>query len=284
MQTYGRKPKMSNNAAGDMSQISFDQYTRQAEFIFKPHSGRWRLCDFFELLVACRCEEALIGVRPSTSKEGGIIIPRTKARIGSANAEFRFGLFCGEMPWVAARNGQEDWIDEMPASPRFGIDSFKGVAADERVVRIFAVSDIEPNDVQGFMQALIACGHDIHQTVGFNIIKEQVVITGTTKVPNPRHKHVRASFGIQAASACAMESAKEKARRKRGAVSKQPIGLAMDRSAKHRPAIARNMADAVHNRLDSTLEGMGDAALVAISNTTMPAMVSLGNVSLNGDR
>ncbi|CAK0903970.1 unnamed protein product, partial [Prorocentrum cordatum] len=42
----------------------FDRFGRPAEVVFCPRGGRWRLRDFYELLVACRSEPPLAAAGP----------------------------------------------------------------------------------------------------------------------------------------------------------------------------------------------------------------------------
>ena len=50
----------------------------EAEIVFRPRCGLWRLRDFYELLVACRQQEGLAATAPSRAPAGGLRLPRSE--------------------------------------------------------------------------------------------------------------------------------------------------------------------------------------------------------------
>ncbi|CAK9016117.1 Hypothetical protein SCF082_LOCUS13047, partial [Durusdinium trenchii] len=100
----------------------FDHFGRQAEIIFRPYCGLWRLRDLFEVLVACRQQDGLTFAEPSLTSHGGLRLPRSEAGWNSmraageaskdmpfsklsdaekavAAAELRLCAACGPMAW-----------------------------------------------------------------------------------------------------------------------------------------------------------------------------------------
>jgi len=182
------------------------------------------LRDYYELLVACRGQDALAGIGPSRSIEGGFAIPRTEAgwhqmlrsnvapvRVPFAELtedvcasivpELRFGLGCGSLRWSATEacgaaghtSPVEDlWIDLMPRDKNFETDTLASLVAEEHLVRIWAYNHVEDRQLQAFVSVLRACGHSVQQTTGFrvshNASTEMLFCLTGTRAATVRHK------------------------------------------------------------------------------------------------
>eukprot|EP00913_Durusdinium_trenchii_P024014 g22552.t1 len=73
---------------GDLTQDTiylFDHFGRQAEIIFRPYCGLWRLRDLFEVLVACRQQDGLTFAEPSLTSHGGLRLPRSEELTRTSN-------------------------------------------------------------------------------------------------------------------------------------------------------------------------------------------------------
>jgi len=244
--------------------LLFDQYGHRAEIIFRPCGGIWRLRDFYEVLVACRCLPVvgLVGVSPSSAHEGGFVLPRSEAgwramlkagvasprlplneltsiQRNAVSGQFCFGHSCGALPWTPPLTPQcsganevplEDaWIDAMPQDPNFESDSLSGIAAEEeRVVRLWARGHVEDRHLWALLQALESCNHTVQQSVGFTISSSGLCVTGS-QARAVRHKHGNGSTAFGAI--CAQASQAERGRKIRPRAM-----LGDDRSSKHRPS------------------------------------------------
>ena len=249
-------------AIGQGTQL-FDHFGRQAEIIFRPHCGLWRLRDLFELLISCRQQDGLAFTEPSSAPHGGIRLPRTEAGWNSmratgeidedktfsklseaekalAAAEMCLCAACGSMSWQLRDDGnakptkptkpQDKWIFAMPQDDAFEKDTLYDRPMEEKLVRLWAKKHVEDKHLVGVLKALEACHHEIQQTKGFDFKKNQLEITGT-KARKTAHKAGPArstTYGLASAYA-ALEDQKDAVRRSQKGLAQR--GFLLNRSS-----------------------------------------------------
>lgn len=196
----------------------FDHYGRQAEVMFRPRCGVWRLRDLYEILLTCRSNPGLGKVKPSPAPEGGVIFCRseggwramlkagvaqprlpfaelTEEQLQSQAPEARLGSGCGALPWERAAPSsqakkvapEDQWITEMPKAANFEKDTVGDSPLEERLVRFWARGHVEDVQWAALVAAIEACKHTVMQTKGFDMKKGQFRVTASNKY-NCKHK------------------------------------------------------------------------------------------------
>jgi len=244
--------------------LLFDHFGRQAEVVFRPRCGLWRLRDFFEVLTACRQNSTLSGAEPSSAPEGGVRIPRqevgwramvdsgvaksakqfselTVGETSSAAAELRFGIGCGSLQWHPGAKVDE-WIEAMPKDPAFESDSLANTTAEEKLVRLWAKGHVEDRHWLAFLRVLEECQHVVQQTKGFRVDKGVLCVT-SSKGRATCHKSASAvSFGLLSAQASDAEAKVNASRQQKGLPSRM-LMLGNNNSGAHRPQMPRSFYD-----------------------------------------
>eukprot|EP00933_Yihiella_yeosuensis_P022338 TRINITY_DN1757_c0_g1_i3.p1 TRINITY_DN1757_c0_g1~~TRINITY_DN1757_c0_g1_i3.p1 ORF type:complete len:527 (-),score=105.81 TRINITY_DN1757_c0_g1_i3:12-1592(-) len=262
----------------------FDQFGHQAEIIFRPRGGLWRLRDFYEVLAACSQEPDLLKTSPNKAG-GGFLIPRSEAgwhsmlragvatpripfaqlteeQLKAASGQIRFGFACGDLTWKVPQRllKSDEWIDFLPEDEKFEVDSLAGSLAEERLVRLFARNHVEGKQLRAMVRVLEACQHAVFETKGFKIAPNGIMSITGSKSRMTSHKHGFArgvTFGMLAAQASAAEEVAEALRRSQG-LPQRMLMLGDDRSSHHRPQLSMiHTPDAVRIR-DSLLKKLSD--------------------------
>eukprot|EP00435_Cladocopium_sp_Y103_P045217 s423_g12.t3 len=242
----------------------FDHFERQAEIVFRPHGGIWRLRDFFEVLVACRQQDGLAAVEPSPCPQGGLRLPRSEAgwktmmaagvagdkpfaklsdsEKASASAELRLCQACGAMPWAPTKvpkgaKAQNAWIYAMPKEVNFEDDTLYDRPMEEKIVRLWAKHHVEDRHLVAVIQALEACQHEICQTKGFDLKQDQLCVTGT-QARKSKHKARQSSFGMASAQA-ALEDEKDAVRRQKSGLPQRAFLLTSASASEMKPDMTR---------------------------------------------
>jgi len=88
------------------------------------------------------------------------------------------------MPW--ASNGMPKgakahnvWIYAMPKEANFEDDTLYDRPMEEKIVRLWAKHHVEDKHLVAVIQALEACQHQICQTKGFDLKRDELCVTGT---------------------------------------------------------------------------------------------------------
>jgi len=239
------------------SAMLFDHFDRQAEILFRPRSGLWRLRDFFELLVACRQQLNMAKTEPSPALEGGLRLPRSEAgwqamlkagvaqpaaafamlseeEKASSAAELRLGSGCGVMPWRSSSVDfdSSSWIVEMPQEPAFEHDTFDNRPSEEKVVRLWAKDHIEDKQLMAVLNSLEACQHTVVETKGFFIKNNSMRVTGTKERSS---KHLMGPVSSMTCAHLALEDEKEGVSRQKQGKARRMYLLGDARVADKRP-------------------------------------------------
>jgi len=258
----GKKTRMKTPTSKDQV-LLFDHFGRQAELVFRPRCGLWRLRDLFEVLTTCRQDLVMAGIGPSPAPEGGLQIPRQEAgwqamldsgvakpakpyseleaaEKASAAAELRFGVGCGSIQWQTPKSSiVDEWIEAMPKDPAFETDSLATIAHEEKLVRLWAKGHVEDRHWLAVLRALEECQHVVQQTKGFRVQRGILCVTGSKARVSTHVSGARLPFGLLSAQASEAEAKADSARRQKG-LSSRFLMLGNARSASHRPEMARS--------------------------------------------
>lgn len=246
----------------------FDHFGRQAEIIFRPYLGVWRLRDFFEVLVACRQQDGLAATEPSPCAQGGIRLPRSEAgwktmlatgvadqdksfaklsesELASCAGELRLCETCGPMPWQIPSTGvpkgakkHNAWIYAMPKDASFHENTLYDRPEEEKVVRLWAKHHVEDQHLVAVLKAIEACQHEVVQTKGFGLKQNKLCVTGTKARRSSHKAGSTICFGLASAQA-AVEDEKDAIRRKKNGLPPRAFLLTNGSSSDVKPELSR---------------------------------------------
>eukprot|EP00405_Crypthecodinium_cohnii_P040665 CAMPEP_0206556466 /NCGR_PEP_ID=MMETSP0325_2-20121206/18460_1 /ASSEMBLY_ACC=CAM_ASM_000347 /TAXON_ID=2866 /ORGANISM="Crypthecodinium cohnii, Strain Seligo" /LENGTH=474 /DNA_ID=CAMNT_0054057071 /DNA_START=48 /DNA_END=1471 /DNA_ORIENTATION=+ len=249
-----RKSKEASQSSKTREVYCFSRSGPSATITFRPKALRWRLREYYQLLVALRSEPSAQGAFPS---DRTIFIPRSN---GKPCAELRFTL--GDISWLpsssmssqAAKEAssgdvpdEDRWIDDIPASDMFDVDAFDLVPAEGRVVSVTTWTGVEDHHMLAFCRAIERCGHDIEKTLGFKFKNGVLLLEHHSDHNRPGLHRETIPFGILAAPLIAQETtlalkdaetSPSGVKRKASQALPQPYLLTRCRVSKDRPAIA----------------------------------------------
>ncbi|CAJ1330806.1 unnamed protein product [Effrenium voratum] len=221
--------------------LLFDRFGRQAEIVFRPLCGLWRLRDLFELLVFL--QELGLDASPATCVDGGLRLPRTaratqalEAAEAASSPELRLCSGCGALPFT-----QEKWLETMPEDPRFEEDTLFNRPWEEKLVRLWAADHVEEQHLLRVLKALELCHHSIQQTKGFEIKGDKMCVTGTKKQRSVHKAGASRSvtYGLACAHA-ALEEEKDTVRRALAGHGQRAMLLGVSSASDAKPEMMRS--------------------------------------------